>query len=70
MALAEIPLELTDVILTNIGKIGLYLQAIGIVVLVWLVFQAFDLKMNYQMKKKLNKVEKDILEIKKLLKKK
>jgi len=70
MAIAELPIEVTNFLLTNIGKIGLYMQAIGLIVLIWLGFQMIDLRMNYIMKKKITKIEKDVLEIKKLLKKK
>lgn len=70
MAIAELPIELTEFLLTNVGKIGLYMQAIGLIVLIWLGFQMIDLRMNYIMKKKIVKIEKDVLEIKTLLRKK
>ncbi len=69
MAIAELPIELTDFLLTNIGKIGLYLQAIGLIVLVWFGFQIVNSRLNYQIRKKVLKIEKDISIIKKLLKK-
>lgn len=69
MAIAELPIELTDFLLKNIGKIGLYLQAVGVIVLIWLGFQVINFRINYIMKKKIIKIEKDVSEIKKLLKK-
>lgn len=69
MAIAELPIELTDFLLKNIGKIGLYLQAVGVIVLIWLGFQIINFRINYIMKKKIIKIEKDVSEIKKLLKK-
>lgn len=69
MAIAELPIELTDFLLKNIGKIGLYLQAVGVIVLIWLGFQIINFRINYIMKKKIIKIEKDVSIIKKLLKK-
>jgi len=69
MVIAELPIETTNFILKNIGKIGLYLQAIGVIVLIWLSFQIITLIWNYKTKKKIENIEKNILEIKKILKK-
>lgn len=69
MAIAELPIELTDVLLKNIGRIGLYLQAIGLIFLIWLGFQIISIRTNYKMKKSIKKIERDISNIKKILKK-
>lgn len=68
MTLGDLPIETTEFLLKNIGKIGLYLQGIGVIVLIWLGFQIANLRINYKMKKKIEKIENDILKVKKALK--
>jgi hypothetical protein len=66
---AEIPIEITTEILETIGKLGLYLQAIGAIVIIWLGFLIGSFIQNRKTKKKVYKIEEDLKEIKTLLKK-
>ena len=67
MSFAEIPLELTTELLGSVGKLGLYLQAIGAIVIIWLVFQTADLVMNYKMKRKMEEIDKKLDKLKQQL---
>jgi hypothetical protein len=69
MAISEIPIEATTEILGAIGKLGLYLQAIGAVVIIWLGFLIANFINNRKTRKTIQKMDLDIQEIKKLLKK-
>lgn len=66
MAIAEIPTEITNEILTSIGKLGLYIQAIGLIIIVWLAFQIASLVAAYKNKKRIKIIQKEIEEIKKI----
>jgi len=52
MVVEEVTDVLADVVL-QIGQIALWLQALGIVVLVWIIFQAINLFIN---KKRINQI--------------
>lgn len=70
MAIAEIPTELTGEILESIGRLGLYIQAIGLLIIIWLIFQITNLIIGHKTKKRLKKIEKEIKQIKNILKRK
>lgn len=80
MVVEEIVGDTSDV-LTNfaveIGKIGLWLQALGIIVILWIIFQVVALIVNrinrktlFSIKKDLARIEKKINQIEKVLIKK
>lgn len=60
--------ELTDAagsILVELGSIALWLQAIGAIVLIWIIFQTINWAMNRKRLKKLDEFEKKIDRIEK-----
>jgi len=57
MAIAEIPVELTTELLSSVGRLGLYLQAAGIIVFIWLGVQITNLIINYRSKKRIVRIE-------------
>jgi len=57
MTIAEIPVELTTELLGSVGRLGLYLQAAGIIVIIWLGVQITNLIINYRSKKRIVRIE-------------
>jgi len=58
---------LAETILADVGEIGLWIQAIGLLVVIWLVFQTVNLFLNIRrvyriekMKKKIDSIENKI----------
>lgn len=51
----------------EIGKIGLWLQAIGVLILLWLIFQAISIASNTIKRKKLTAIESRLSVIEKKL---
>lgn len=73
MALIEINDSTNQIpeVVSRLGDMALYLQAIGGIVLLWLIFQIISLFINYKKKKqletieaRLKKIEKKVNEIK------
>lgn len=68
--LTDIPTE----IILEIGRIALWMQTLGIIVLLWIVFNIITLIVNRKKRKAIDKIQKDLKRIEtkidKLLKKK
>jgi uncharacterized membrane protein len=56
-------------LITEIGKIGKLIQALGLVIILWLIFQIISLINNRIRRKKLNSIEEQLNRIEKKLKK-
>ncbi|MEK6917969.1 MAG: hypothetical protein AABW51_03400 [Nanoarchaeota archaeon] len=52
-------------LVAEVGKLGSWLQAIGIIVIVWLIFQIISLIVNLKKKKLLEKISEDIKRLEK-----
>lgn len=52
-------------LITEIGQIALWLQAIGIMVILWIVFQAASVWYEAKRMKELLKIKKDMIRIEK-----
>jgi len=61
MAIEELPVE----IINSIGAIGLWLKAIGIVVIAWIIIQIVNLFLNRKKIMKLNSIQSDLERIEK-----
>lgn len=70
MAIGEIPTDVASELLSSVGKLGLYMQALGLLIIIWLIFQITNLIIKYKSKNRIKIIEKEIKEIKKMLKKK
>ncbi len=64
--------EIPQSLLVELGRIGLFLQAIGAVILIWIVFEIFSLIINrrkekllYGMKEDIKRLERKINKLKK-----
>ena len=51
----------------QLGKIGLWIQAIGVLIILWLIFQAYSIANNVIKRKKLSNIESRLLAIEKKL---
>ena len=47
----------------EVGKIGLWLQAIGLVVIIWIIFESVILYLNYKRMKEVYKIKDDMKRI-------
>jgi biopolymer transport protein ExbB/TolQ len=54
--------DLTDVIIT-LGQFGLWLKAIGVVILLWMIFQFVNFMINRKRIKELYKIKEDMKRI-------
>ncbi|MEK6945954.1 MAG: hypothetical protein AABW63_04150 [Nanoarchaeota archaeon] len=52
-------------LVAEVGKLGSWLQAIGIIVIAWLIFQIISLIINLKKKKLLEKISQDMKRIEK-----
>jgi large-conductance mechanosensitive channel len=52
-------------LVVEVGKLGTWLQAIGIIVIAWLIFQIISLIINLQKKKMLQKISEDVKRLEK-----
>jgi len=50
-------------ILTNLGEIGLWLQAVGIIVVLWIIFQLIVLYFNTKRMREVGKIREDMKRI-------
>lgn len=68
--LTDIPTE----IILELGKIAIWMQTLGIIILLWIVFNIITLMVNRKKRKAIYKIQKDLKRIEskidKLLKKK
>ncbi len=59
MVVEEVTDVLTEVVL-QVGQIALWLQALGIVILVWIIFQAINLFINKKRIDQILEIRKDV----------
>lgn len=50
-------------VVLQVGKIALWLQALGIVILVWIIFQAINIYLNKKRMDSLMEIKKDVYRI-------
>jgi biopolymer transport protein ExbB/TolQ len=55
----EVPLDL----LVKLGHLGSWLQAIGIIVVLWIIFQLISLAINRKRMKEIYKIKSDMIRI-------
>jgi len=65
----DVPVDLLPGVVIEIGKIALWLQALGIVIVLWLVFQTIALIVNRKRRKALYRMHDDIIRIEKKINK-
>lgn len=53
----------SEVLVSEIGKIGLWLQAVGLIVVAWIIFSIIDLLINRKRMKEVYKIKKDMKRI-------
>lgn len=56
MAITDIPLSLLE----EVGKIGLWLKTVGIIFVLWVIFQIYSLHINNQRMKEVYVIKKDM----------
>ncbi len=59
----EIPTEIFPNAIVELGKIGLWLQTLGIIILLWIGFQAVSLWLNKKRHRTLKEIKKDLKRI-------
>ena len=59
--------DIVSSLITEVGQLALWLQAIGVLVVLWIVFQIISLFIEKKKKKKLENIEQRINEIDKKL---
>ena len=64
MAVEDV-VDLSTNVLLELGKIGLWLQTLGILVVLWLTFQIIALIVNRKKRKALYSIKEDLLRIEK-----
>jgi len=47
-------------LLVDIGSVALWLQAVGVVILLWIIFESFILFLNYRRMKEVYKIKEDM----------
>lgn len=52
--------DLAPQLVSEVGKLALWLQAIGFIVVLWLIFNVVSLIVNFKRKKELEEIRKDI----------
>ena len=62
MAVSE-AIDVSQGVLTEIGKLGLWIQALGIVVILWVVFQIVNFFINRKRIKEIYNIKKDMVRI-------
>ena len=50
-------------VITEIGQIGLWLQAIGVIIVLWIIFQLILLYINRRRMKEVHQIKKDMFRI-------
>ncbi|HLD55470.1 MAG TPA: hypothetical protein VJB35_04385 [Candidatus Nanoarchaeia archaeon] len=66
MVVEEVANLSTDVLL-ELGKIGLWLQTLGVIILFWLIVQIITLIMNRKKRKTIDSMKEDLIRIEKKL---
>ncbi len=67
--MVELPPDILTNLIAQIGKIGLYIQAIGLIIILWLIFQIIILINNRLKRKKLHTIEERLDKIEKKINK-
>ena len=60
------PLNITDIpaeLVLDLGRIGLWIQAVGLIVILWIIFQAITMYFNRKRRKTLYKIRDDLKRI-------
>ncbi len=52
--------DLVGGLVGELGKVALWLQAVGVVLIIWIVFDIVNLVLNYKRKKYLREMDKNI----------
>ncbi len=55
--------DATTRILSNVGQIGLWLQALGVIVILWIVFEVVALAYHRKRMKEVYKIKEDMIRI-------
>ena len=66
MVVGEV-VDLSGSILLELGKIGLWLQTLGVIILFWLIVQIITLIMNRKKRKTIDSMKEDLIRIEKKL---
>ena len=66
MVVGEV-VDLSGSILLELGKIGLWLQTLGVIILLWLIVQIITLIMNRKKRKTIDSMKEDLIRIEKKL---
>ncbi|HIG94401.1 MAG: hypothetical protein QT05_C0028G0009 [archaeon GW2011_AR13] len=66
MVVGEV-VDLSGSILLELGKIGLWLQTLGVIILFWLIVQIITLIMNRKKRKAIYSMKEDLVRIEKKL---
>ena len=66
MVVGEV-VDLSGSILLELGKIGLWLQTLGVIILFWLIVQIITLIMNRKKRKAIYSMKEDLIRIEKKL---
>lgn len=62
---ANVSTEVVAELISKVGGIVLWLQAIGVIVLLWIIFQIINLIVNRKKRKAIYKIREDVLRIEK-----
>ena len=62
MAITEV-INNSGEVITEIGKLGNWIQGIGLVIVLWIIFQAISLIVNRKKRRALYRIEKDLKRI-------
>lgn len=60
------PLNVTNIpteLVLDLGRIGLWIQAVGLIVILWIIFQAITMYFNRKRRKTLYKIRDDLKRI-------
>ena len=60
------PLNITDIpaeLVLDLGRIGLWIQAVGLIVILWIIFQTITMYFNRKRRKTLYKIRDDLKRI-------
>ena len=62
MAITEV-INNSGEVITEIGKLGNWIQGIGLVIVLWIIFQVISLIVNRKKRRALYRIEKDLKRI-------
>ncbi len=63
--IANSPTDVVSEVVAEVGRIGLWLQTLGIIVILWIIFQTVNFWINRKRKKALSIIQSDLNRIEK-----